>query len=76
MKTVEKENLTQQEFLRKAAKTLDLTQAGLANRMCAPWNTFKKWQLPSESENYREMPEIAWQLVREILAHEELKASK
>lgn len=67
---------TQQEFLRQSAKSLGLSQTGLAKRMCAPWNTYKKWQLPSESENYREMPEIAWQLVREILAHEKLKTSK
>lgn len=68
--------LTQQEFLRQSATSLGLSQTGLAKRMCAPWNTFKKWQLPNESENFREMPEIAWQLVREILAHEKLKASK
>jgi hypothetical protein len=64
---------TQQEFLREAAETLDLTQKGLAERMCAPWETFRKWLMPVESSNYREMPEIAWQLVREILAHEKLK---
>jgi hypothetical protein len=66
---------SQQEFLRSAAKKLGLTQMDMAKRMCAPWDTFKKWQLPSESENFREMPEIAWQLVREILAHERLKSS-
>jgi hypothetical protein len=67
--------LSQQEFLRSSAKKLGLTQVDMAKRMCAPWNTYKKWQLPSESENFREMPEIAWQLVREILAHEKLKIS-
>lgn len=54
---------TQQEFLRDAAATLDLTQKELAVRMCAPWETFRKWLMPSESGSYREMPEIAWQLV-------------
>lgn len=67
---------TQQTFLRDSAKSLGLTQAGLAERMRAPWTTFTKWLLPSESKNFREMPEIAWQLVREIIAHEELKAKK
>ena len=64
---------TQQEFLRDAAATLDLTQKELAARMHAPWETFRKWLMPNESGSYREMPEIAWQLVREILAHEKLK---
>lgn len=65
---------TQQEFLREAATTLGLTQKGLAERMGAPWPTFDKWLLPKESPNSREMPQIAWTLAREILAHEKLKA--
>lgn len=69
-------NLKQQEFLREAATTLGVTQKGLAARMGAPWATFEKWLLPSESPNSREMPQIAWSLVREILAHEKLKAEK
>lgn len=63
----------QQDFLRDAAKTLGLTQKGLAERMCAPWETFKKWLLPKDAGGAREMPEIAWQLVREIIEHEKLK---
>ena len=54
---------TQQEFLRGADATLGLTQKELATRMCAPWETFRKWLMPSESGSYREMPEIVWQLV-------------
>lgn len=64
---------SQQEFLREAAETLGLTQKELATRMCAPWETFRKWLLPQQSGGAREMPEIAWQLVREILEHEKLK---
>ena len=67
---------TQQEFLRSAADTLQLTQKALAQRMGAPYTTFKKWLMPNDSENHRDMPEIAWQLVREIVAHEKLKSSK
>ena len=63
----------QQEFLRAAARELGLTQSQLAARMCAPWATFQKWLAPAGSLQGREMPQIAWQLVREILAHEELK---
>ena len=64
---------TQQEFLRGAALELGFSQKELAIRMSAPWETFRKWLMPSESGSYREMPEIAWQLVREILEHEKLK---
>lgn len=64
---------TQQEILRDAAKTLGLTQKGLAQRMGAPWPTFEKWLLPPEAVNTRRMPAIAWHLVQEILAHEALK---
>ena len=64
---------TQQDFLRDAAATLDLTQKEMATRMCATWETFRKWLMPSDSGSYREMPEIAWQLVREILNNEMLK---
>lgn len=65
---------TQQDFLREAAAALSLTQNGLAERMGAPWKTFEKWLLPPTSDHKREMPQIAWALVREILAHEKLKA--
>lgn len=65
---------TQQTFLREAATSLGLTQKALAARMGAPWATFEKWLAPLGSDNAREMPEMAWVLVREIQAHEKLKA--
>jgi len=64
---------TQQAFLREAAAALRLTQKALAERMGAPWSTFEKWLAPPGSGNAREMPEMAWVLVREIMAHEKLK---
>lgn len=64
---------SQQDFLRDAARELGLTQAELATRMRAPWTTFKKWLAPDESDNARAMPEIAWQLVREIILNESLQ---
>ena len=67
---------TQQEFLREAASELGLSQKDLAIRMSAPWETFRKWLMPVESGSYREMPEIAWQLVREILENEKLKKTR
>jgi hypothetical protein len=65
--------MKQQEFLREVAAELSLTQKELAMRMGAPWRTFEKWLVPAGSSSSREMPEIAWQLAREILAHEKLK---
>jgi len=64
---------TQQEFLRTAAQTLRLSQKDFAKRMGAPWSTFENWLRPVESQNFREMPPIAWKLVSEILDHEDLK---
>lgn len=63
----------QQEFLREAMAELGLTRQAFAERIGAPWETFKKWLLPAESEGSREMPAVAWSLVREVLAHERLK---
>ena len=37
---------TQQEFLRKAALELGLSQKDLEIRMAAPWETFRKWLMP------------------------------
>lgn len=65
--------ISQQDFLRDAAQTLGISQKNLAKRMTAPWTTFQKWLMPEDSLNKRDMPEIAWQLVREILEHEKLK---
>ena len=64
---------TQQDFLRDAMLELGLTREAFAKRIGAPWETFKKWLLPAESGGSREMPAIAWSLVREVLEHERLK---
>jgi hypothetical protein len=66
---------TQQDVLREASKTLGLTQKAFAKRMGASWATFENWLSPDGSSDARKMPPIAWQLVQEILAHEELKKS-
>lgn len=65
---------SQQEFLHEVANGLGLTPKALAGRMGATWSTFEKWLLPSDARAAREMPSIAWQLAREILAHEKLIA--
>lgn len=66
---------TQQELLRDAAQTLGLSQKEFAQRMGTPWPTFEKWLYPPASGNARKMPAMGRQLVREILAHEDLKQS-
>jgi hypothetical protein len=66
-------SLPQQGFLRDAMLELGLTREAFAKRIGAPWETFKKWLLPAESAGSREMPAIAWSLVREVLEHERLK---
>ena len=64
----------QQEFLRETAAALGFTEKAFAQRMGAPWSTFEKWLLPVTAAGAREMPVIAWQLVHEIVAYENLKA--
>jgi len=65
---------TQQEFLRSAMAELDMTRATFARRIGCPVPTLNKWLLPADSEQSRPMAETIWVLVREILAHEKLKA--
>lgn len=65
---------TQQEFLREAMAELEMTRAEFAQRIGCPVPTLNKWLLPGESEQSRPMAETIWVLVREILAHERLKA--
>jgi hypothetical protein len=65
---------TQQEFLQAAMDELKLGREAFAERIGCPSTTFKKWMAdPGAVANHREMPSIAWSLVREVLAHERLK---
>lgn len=55
-------------------RAMDMNREEFADRIGCPWTTFKKWIAPETSvSNYREMPTIAWSLIREVLAHEQLK---
>lgn len=72
-KVISEQARLQQAFLRDTAAKLKLSQPALAKRLKAPWTTLQKWLLPAESENAREMPDIAWQLCKEILANQRLK---
>lgn len=67
--------VTQQEFLLDAMKKLGLNRETFAARIGCPPTTFKKWiAAEAAAGNYREMPAVAWALVREVLAHERLKS--
>lgn len=66
----------QSDFLRSTAQSLNLSDQAFCERMGASWPTFQKWLLPATSVGYLEMPATAWQLVREIIAHEKRLAPK
>ncbi|MEJ6003753.1 hypothetical protein [Paucibacter soli] len=65
---------TQQEFLRAAMAELGMTRDAFCARLGAARRTLDKWLLPAGSNDFRNMDETIWNLVREILAHEKLKA--
>jgi predicted transcriptional regulator len=60
----------QQEFLREAMGTLGMTRAAFAKRISVPEKTLDKWLAPSETTDFRNMPEVVWAYVREILTWE------
>lgn len=49
---------------------LDMTREALCARLGCASRTLDKWLLPSGASGYREMDDVVWALVREILAHE------
>lgn len=66
--------MTQNDFLQSAMATLGMTRDAFASRLGCARRTLDKWLLPESSNDHRPMPETVWNLVREILAHEKLKA--
>jgi DNA-binding transcriptional regulator YiaG len=58
---------SQQEFLREAMATLGLTREQFADRIGTKKRGLDNWLLPSESKEFRPMPEMAWKFIREIL---------
>lgn len=58
---------TQQEFLREAMQALGLTRAAFATRISVPEKTLNKWLAPANTGDYRNMPDVVWAYVREIL---------
>lgn len=66
--------MNQQDFLQSAMRELGMTREAFAERLGCAKRTLDKWLLPDTSNDYRTMNETVWNLVREILAHEKLKA--
>lgn len=52
---------------------LQLNRKDFAERIGAPWDTFRRWLMASDTDGTREMPPVAWSLIREVLEHEKLK---
>lgn len=57
----------QQDLLRKAMSEIGMTRTQFAARLSVPPRTLDKWLLPSESTDFRGMPEMGKAYVREIL---------
>jgi len=66
--------IAQQEFLRNAMTTLDMTRDAFAERIGTTRRRLDNWLLPSESNGFREMDEMAWKFIREILKGNTKKA--
>jgi aspartate carbamoyltransferase catalytic subunit len=65
-----KNTVNQQEFLRDAMRRLDMTREQFAERLGTKKRRLDNWLVPSESSEFREMDEMAWKFVREILKNE------
>lgn len=61
--------LAQQEFLRDAMTTLNMTRDEFAERIGTTRRRIDNWLLPADSKGFREMDEMAWKFIREILNH-------
>jgi aspartate carbamoyltransferase catalytic subunit len=66
--------IPQQEFLRDAMATLDMTRDQFADRIGTSRRRLDNWLLPSDSKGFREMDEMAWKFIREVLSNSLKKA--
>ena len=62
-----KKTVTQQAFLRDAMTHLGMTLDQFAQRIGTSRRRLDNWLLPSESKGFRDMDEITWKYIREIL---------
>lgn len=59
---------TQQTLLRGAMSQLGMTREEFAARLSVSRRTLDKWLLPSESSDFRALPEMGRAYIQEILA--------
>jgi transcriptional regulator with XRE-family HTH domain len=68
MATARKQSdLSQQDLLRLAMEQLGMTRDEFAARVSVARRTLDKWLLPSESPDFRNMPDMGRSYVQEIL---------
>lgn len=61
--------IPQQDFLREAMTALNMTRDQFADRISTSRRRLDNWLLPADSKGFREMDEMAWAFIREILAN-------
>ncbi|WP_260430299.1 MULTISPECIES: transcriptional regulator [unclassified Burkholderia] len=59
--------ITQQVFLRGAMTSLGMTRMEFAERISVPIKTLDKWLAPASTSDFRNMPDVVWAYVREVL---------
>ena len=67
-------SIPQQEFLRQAMASLDMTRDEFAERIGTTRRRLDNWLLPAASKGFREMDEIARKFIAEILERQEKAA--
>ncbi|WDD90250.1 transcriptional regulator (plasmid) [Burkholderia sp. FERM BP-3421] len=55
---------------------LDMSREEFAERIGAKKRTIENWLQPSESAEFRTMPEMAWKFISEILESRQIKQRK
>jgi len=66
----------QQTFLRDAMRQLNMTRDSFANRLGVRRRALDSWLLPSDSQEFRVMPEVVERFAGEILAAQEKSATQ
>ncbi|MFP3588201.1 transcriptional regulator [Paraburkholderia sp. SIMBA_055] len=64
-------DLSQQDFLRFAMKQLGMGRDDFARRVSLARHTLDRLLLPSESSEFRSLPETGWSDIGEILKRDE-----
>lgn len=67
---------SQQEFLHMAMEELQLSRAEFSKRISVPMRTLEKWLASDSSKDKRNMSEMAWTFISEILVSKKLEKNK